>query len=151
MTPDRRYIVERIPKTLTYRVLDTRTATVVAWPDGGERVTVMTVFAYRDVAQRIADHCNRADVRRPDAPAPSQADIERAERTLSRAAAELRAAIGPKRRHYPGPVLLPSERRQWADRVQDDLGLAFGAGEHQRLAQFLKRFEAEIKYRLVKT
>jgi hypothetical protein len=64
-----------------------------------------------------------------------------------------------KRQRYPSPVLAPSERRQWIDRMETELFPhqeseeeqdAFTAQGRKRVDQFLRRFEAEIKFRLLR-
>lgn len=57
-----RYIVQRIPDTLTYRVLDTKTyETVTRLKTVDGQPGIYTVFDHRVDAQRVADNCNRAD------------------------------------------------------------------------------------------
>jgi hypothetical protein len=64
-----------------------------------------------------------------------------------------------KRRNYPSPVLAPSERRQWVDRLETELfphqesefeQESFTPTGRKRVDQFLRRFEAEIKFRLLR-
>ena len=64
---------------------------------------------------------------------------------------ETRTLRARKRRSYPSPVLSPSERRQWVDRIQDELAIALTASDKRHADRFLRMFEAEIKYRLLRS
>lgn len=57
-----RYIVERLPGTLSYRVFDTLTATTVVRLERGE--ALLTVFEDRVDANRVAANLNRAEAER---------------------------------------------------------------------------------------